>query len=442
MVRFTGNRLHGVAVGVALLALLGSGMAFAVADQSSRIARDLEAVQKLEGAATDAALYRANLAIAVAATATGDTPTVEAAVTQARSALKRIEAAGVSRHLGAELEMLWEATDDVSRSLEADDPVTATAIAVEAAGPVLNQLTAGLAEDSGLLEAAIRAEQAESGQVARLSSFSVALLAPALVLWSFRRGSRRRLDRQRLEAELRRTNDLARAKDELIAGLSHQLRTPLTGIQGFSATILQQAQTEQIDFQLLQEMIGVVHEESQDLGRMIEDFLVVSRADAGSLSFVAADHEVTELVRPLIEAAVTMGREVVVDVSQGLVKADAGRLRHLLRNLLDNAYRHGSGPVALRGRRLEDGYYLAVTDHGSGLTPDQADQAWSGFVNSGLAATVRGSLGVGLLAASKLATGLATEIAYRRAGAVTIFEFKLPLAAVPTAIAPYSLVGS
>lgn len=443
MVRFAGDRLQGVAVVVALLALLGSAVAFAVADQSSRIANDLEAIQILEGAATDAALYRANLAIAVAAAATRDTATVEAAVNQARASLQRIEAADVPPEVGAgvgaDLEVLRAATNDVSESLKVDDPLTATALAVQTAGPALNELTARLAAESAARGAAIRAEQAESGQVARLSSFSVALLAPALVLWSYRRGSTRRLERQRLEAELRRTNDLARAKDELIAGLSHQLRTPLTAIEGFSATILQQAQGDQIDPRLLEEMIGVIHQESQDLGRMIDDFLVVSRADAGALSFVKADHEITALLRPVLEATARVGREIVVDVSEDRVSADGGRLRHLVRNLLDNAHRHGSGPIALRGRRIEDGYLLAVTDHGIGLTPQEVEQAWSGFVNPGLSATVQGRLGVGLLAASKLAAGLGTEIAYRRVGAMTVFEFKLPLAA-PDGV-PYSLAS-
>ncbi|MEX0700018.1 MAG: histidine kinase dimerization/phospho-acceptor domain-containing protein, partial [Acidimicrobiia bacterium] len=241
------TRVENAAGTVAFLTLLGAAVAFAVADQSSRVSTDLIEVQALEGAATDAALYRANLAIAVAATASSDRETVEAAVTGAHDALDRIAAeAPLASELAADIAVLRQSTDQMDQSLEAEDPVAATEVAVRTAGPALNRISSRLEAASAELRASIEAEHDEAGRAARLSSFSAALIAPALVLWSYRRSARRRLEHERLQAELQRTYDLGRAKDELIAGLSHQLRTPLTGIQGFSSAVLDQAKSGQL----------------------------------------------------------------------------------------------------------------------------------------------------------------------------------------------------
>jgi len=421
------TRVENAAGIVAFLTLLGAAVAFALADQTSRVSTDLIEVQALEGAATDAALYRANLAIAVAATASSDRETVEAAVTAAHDALDRIAAeAPLASELAADIAILRRSTDQIDQSLGAEDPVAATEVAVRTAGPALNRISSRLEAGSAELRASIEAEQAEAGRAARLSSFSAALIAPALVLWSYRRSARRRLEHQRLQAELQRTYDLGRAKDELIAGLSHQLRTPLTGIQGFSSAVLDQAKSGQLQPELVIEMMGAIYQESQSLGRMIDDFLVTSRNDAGSLSFLLIPTRITEPIRALVDATVRTGERLDVEVADQLVLTDQSRIKQLLRNLIDNAYAHGRGPVELRGFVRDDGYVLQVVDHGPGIAPDEVDKAFSGFIYSGREATVTGSLGLGLFVAQTLAEGLGSQIEYRREVNTTVFEFIIP----------------
>lgn len=420
------NRLGGLAIGLAALTLLGAAVAFAVADQGSRVASDLANIQALEGAETDAALYRANLAIAVAATTDRDDQTVEKAVAAALAALDRIEQGGLPNvDLLADLDILRLAASDIGAALRADDSSGATAVAIQAASPALNRIAQALGASSAALRAAIEAEQQDAGRVARLSSFSAALIAPALVLWAYRNSARRRLDRQRLEGDLRRSLELSGAKDELIAGLSHQLRTPLTGIQGFSSTLLDQAKTGDLDPDLVTELMRAVYDESVDLGRMIDDFLVVSRNEAGSLAFVNEATQITEIVQPVADIVARTGREFVVQIEEAQVIADPFRLRHLLRNLVANAFSHGREPVVLRGSLSPTGYLLQVADHGEGMGTGEMARAVEGFIHTPRETTVTGSLGLGLKAATILAEGIGTKLEYRRTGSLTVFELRL-----------------
>ncbi len=413
---------------LAFLTLIGAAVGFALADQTSRVTSDLSDVQKLEGASTDAALYRANLAIAVAGVAARDQATVAAAVAAGYEALDLLtEMTSLGANFADDLTLLREAARQVGDSLNTDDPDAAADEALSAAGPALNRIASQLAAASRELTAAIAAEQAEAGRAARLSSFSAALIAPALVLLAYRRSARRRLDHQRLQAELQRTNDLGRAKDELIAGLSHQLRTPLTGIQGFASAVLEQAEHGQLDTSRVMEMTGAIYEESQDLGRMIDDFLVASRSEAGSLSFVLVPSLMADAIRPVVEATNRAGRHLTLEIEDQLVLVDPSRVRQLLRNLIDNAYSHGREPVALRGRRRGDRYELQVVDLGPGIPPADLAKAFAGFVHSGREATVTGSLGLGLHVARTLAEGLGSDLVYRREKNETIFEIELPL---------------
>jgi signal transduction histidine kinase len=326
-----------------------------------------------------------------------------------------------------DLTLLRDSAREVDNSLNTDDPDAAANEALGMAGPALNRISSQLAAASGELSAAIAAEQAEAGRAARLSSFSAALIAPALVLLAYRRSARRRLDHQRLQAELQRTHDLSRAKDELIAGLSHQLRTPLTGIQGFASAVLEQAEQGQLETSQVVEMTRAIYEESQDLGRMIDDFLVASRSEAGSLSFALVPAQMIDAIRPVVEATARAGRHLTLEIEDQLVLVDSSRVRQLLRNLIDNAYSHGRAPVALRGRRTGDRYQLHVSDRGPGIPPADLAKALAGFVHSGREATVTGSLGLGLYVARTLAQGLGSDLVYRREQNETIFEIDLPL---------------
>jgi signal transduction histidine kinase len=413
---------------LALLTLLGAAVGFALADQTSRVTSDLIEVQTLEGASTDAALYRANLAIAVAGVAARDQATVAAAMAATHEALDRLAPrTSLGADFAADLTLLRESARRVGDSLETDDPDAVADDALGTAGPALNRISSQLGAASGELSAAIAAEQAEAGRAARLSSFSAALIAPALVLLAYRRSARRRLDHQRLQAELQRTHDLSRAKDELIAGLSHQLRTPLTGIQGFASAVLEQAEHGQLEKSQVVEMTGAIYGESQELGRMIDDFLVASRSEAGSLSFVLVATQMTDAIRPVVEATVRAGRHLTLEIEDQLVLVDPSRVRQLLRNLIDNAYAYGRDPVALRGRSRGDRYQLQVADRGPGIPPADLAKAFAGFVHSGREATVTGSLGLGLYVAQTLARGLGSDLVYRREANETIFEIELPL---------------
>jgi signal transduction histidine kinase len=191
--------------------------------------------------------------------------------------------------------------------------------------------------------------------------------------------------------------------------------------------VLEQAEHGQLEKSQIVEMTGAIYGESQELGRMIDDFLVASRSEAGSLSFVLVATQMTDAIRPVVEATVRAGRHLTLEIEDQLVLVDPSRVRQLLRNLIDNAYAYGRDPVVLRGRSRGDRYQLQVADRGPGIPPADLAKAFAGFVHSGREATVTGSLGLGLYVAQTLARGLGSDFVYRREANETIFEIELPL---------------
>ena len=84
----------------------------------------------------------------------------------------------------------------------------------------------------------------------------------------------------KLAIEAERT--ISRAKSEFVAGLSHEMRTPLTGIYGFTEVLLDSVEDEAV-----LEMVRAIHEESSELARMVDDFIAMSRLDTESMTFVS-----------------------------------------------------------------------------------------------------------------------------------------------------------
>jgi signal transduction histidine kinase len=177
---------------------------------------------------------------------------------------------------------------------------------------------------------------------------------------------------------------------------SHELRTPLTLHKTELELALRYAEgTEQ-----LRAAIGSAIVESDRLSRLAEDLLVLARADKGRLSVDVEPVGVEELFaavrKRLSGSAQEAGRSLVFDDPDGLVvEGDRGRVEQALTNLVDNALRHGEGPVRLWTRHTDDDVELHVTDAGPGFPADFLPHAFERF-RRGDAARAEGGTGLGL----------------------------------------------
>ena len=193
-----------------------------------------------------------------------------------------------------------------------------------------------------------------------------------------------------------RIEDLVKAHKLLLANASHELRTPLTrlrmGIE-LAAAPIEPARKAALEVDIA------------ELDRLIDEILLASRLDA------IAGLEVEETVDLLALAAEECARYpgCALDGTPVAVRGDPTLLRRLLRNLIENAQRHGTPPVEVRVDRRDRNVEIAVADHGPGVPATDRDRVFEPFLRTAASGAAGAGLGLALV----------RQIASRHGGAVT-----------------------
>ena len=177
-----------------------------------------------------------------------------------------------------------------------------------------------------------------------------------------------------LNAMLSRLEASAARERSFLAEASHELRTPLTILK----TEVQVALHDDANEVELRSALASIGEEAERLTQLAENLLVLLRGEDGNLPLDPQPIALDEFARRIAKRFAVLGdRAVRADVEPGIaVRADPGRLEQALGNLVDNALRHGEGPVLISAR-LEDAHVeLHVTDTGPGFFAGQAERAF------------------------------------------------------------------
>lgn len=179
-----------------------------------------------------------------------------------------------------------------------------------------------------------------------------------------------------------------------LADASHELRTPLSLLKTELDLALHQPRSEEE----LRRAVESAAEETDRLIELADDLLVLARADQGRLPIRPTAIDVPAVLESLTEGfrarAERQQRRITIEARPGLVLlADETRLEQALRNLLENALRHGSGTIAIRAKETDGEIRLHVTDEGPGFPPAFLPRAFQRFSR---ADTSRGSPGSGL----------------------------------------------
>lgn len=163
-----------------------------------------------------------------------------------------------------------------------------------------------------------------------------------------------------------------RERADLVASMAHELRSPLTGLKGFTATLLQRWDLFGDDQKKL--IMQSVHNDTDRLTRLITDLLEVARIDTGRLPLFAEPMDPAPAIDAVAQSvSAGSGREVRVQVAEGTrrVMADRDRFCQVLTNLAENAVRHGDGVVSIATDTREvDGLLMvlvSVEDQGRGI---------------------------------------------------------------------------
>ena len=218
------------------------------------------------------------------------------------------------------------------------------------------------------------------------------------VLGAFARAAVASLERQELAeqaAEAARLATIDQLRTTLLAGVGHDLRTPLAGIKA-AVTSLRAEDVDWSDEQRA-ELLAAVESSADRLDALVANLLASSRLDAGALSVTLAPVDVEEIVGRGIAGTVASHR-VVVDLPDGLplVLADVGLAERVIANLVDNALRHsGRGTnVLVTAVRRSGAVVLSVIDSGTGVPAAQHERLFAPYQRLGDRSA--GGLGLGL----------------------------------------------
>lgn len=228
-------------------------------------------------------------------------------------------------------------------------------------------------------------------------------------------------------------DELETMKDEFVLTASHELRSPLTSVQGFAELLmlerdkLSPAQADTVE---------IILDNTRHLVRLLNDLLDLARSDAGRLTIKPKPTDVGSLVE---DAARTMrsqtegkdqSLDVAVEPDLPRIDVDRDRIRQVLVNLLTNAHEYcpQGAAISLKAERRDAEVQLVVADNGPGMAEDQLEHIFERFTrgDAGLTQHVGGT-GLGLAISKSLVElhGGAIEAA-SALGRGSTFRVRLP----------------
>ena len=199
---------------------------------------------------------------------------------------------------------------------------------------------------------------------------------------------------------------LDRERSDLVATVAHELRSPLTGVKGFVATLL--TKWERLNDEQKKLMLTTVNSDADRLTRLIAELLDVARIDTGRLSLYPRPLDFLPAVERVLDSVrAGTGREILLEAGPDLpqVSADPDKFVQVVTNLVENAVRHGEGVVQITVEALgaEDPYpgvRMHVDDEGQGISPEIRSRVFTKFWKHG----TRGGSGLGMYIVHGLVT--------------------------------------
>ena len=243
---------------------------------------------------------------------------------------------------------------------------------------------------------------------------------------------------EELEQEESRREELDRLKDEFVLTASHELRSPLTSVQGFAELLMldrdsltpQQAET-----------VEIILDNCRHLVRLLNNLLDLARSDVGRLAIQPQPTEVAPLVEDVVRtmrAQTEAGNQSLrEDLPPGLplIDVEPDRIRQILVNLLTNAHEYSpeGASITVAARPVGAEVEISVSDNGQGIPEDQIGRIFDRFTRGDAGLTQRvGGTGLGLAISKSLVELHGGSItAESTVGVGSTFRVRLPIAPSP-----------
>ena len=245
-----------------------------------------------------------------------------------------------------------------------------------------------------------------------------------------------REDLLKKEQSARREAEIAnRLRDEFMATVSHELKTPLNSILGWARML----KTGDLDEAQVAKALGTIIKNSETQNRLIEDLLDVARIISGKLVLELEPVNPSELIHDTIESIQPLAQAKKIEVVEDLrnygepltISGDRNRLTQVFTNLLTNAVKFTpeGGRIDVRLEARDGNLSVSVKDNGIGITPDFLPKVFERFRQDVSGATNNGGLGLGLAIVRQLVEMHGGSVQVRSEGVDQGSEFTVELPA-------------
>jgi len=223
------------------------------------------------------------------------------------------------------------------------------------------------------------------------------------------------------------------AQRDFLANVSHDLRTPLTSIRGFSQAIIDGVASNP---QSALRAATIIHDEAARMYRMVEELLDLARIEAGRIAMTRHGVRIGEVLSAISErlapSAQERGLTLVTELNAPLpvIGGDGDRLAQVFINLIDNALKHtpSGGTVTLCGQMQDNGVLVTVHDTGEGIPAADLPRVFDRFYQVDKSRQRREGAGLGLAITQQIVAAHGGRIWVESVeGAWTRFSVWLPL---------------
>jgi signal transduction histidine kinase len=234
-----------------------------------------------------------------------------------------------------------------------------------------------------------------------------------------------------LEKSYEKLSSIDKLRKEMIANISHDLRTPLTNLSGYIETLY--LRRHDITLPEREKFLNIALKESERLKRLIDDLFELSKLEANQVTLHIEAFPIAELIQDIIAKYDLIGEKKGITIQSSFsentpwVKADIKLIDRVLQNLMDNAIRYNlkeNGKIILTNEVIDKKIFIHVKNTGNVIPPSVIPQLFDRYFKEGNA---EGSTGLGLAISKKIINLHACDIFVESRDGFNDFSFGLPV---------------
>ncbi len=172
-------------------------------------------------------------------------------------------------------------------------------------------------------------------------------------------------------------------RSNLIDTVSHEFRTPLTSIKGYTSRLLRQ--DIELDAETIQKSLKIIKNQSERLSRMVEDLLVIPDIEGSKLNLIIDNVNLADTINDAILSTKHKAqREIIVNIAEDFpdILADNDRLEQVFINLIDNAYKYSyeNTPIIIDVTKVKNHAAVKVSNSYDYIPPDKLNKLFGKFI--------------------------------------------------------------